>query len=115
MTLSFAGGGKTRPRVKGNKKPATRVWRRSAKSMQPFKSNVLDKIRPFKHSVHSSVEAHLPALDMRLPFLQNLQLLHLSLGLVDAGAHGLHHLQRLLHQGVVAVLLRGPFQQLLSM
>lgn len=57
--------------------------------------------------------AHLPAFDVRLPFLQNLQLLHLPLGLVDAGAHGLHHLQGLLHQRVVAVLLGGPFQQLL--
>lgn len=52
---------------------------------------------------------------MGLPFLQNLQLLHLSLGFVDAGAHSLHHLQRLLHLGVVVVLPRGPFQQLLHM
>lgn len=50
---------------------------------------------------------------MGLPFLQNLQLLHLSLGFIDAGAHSLHHLQGLLHQHVVVVLLRGPFQQLL--
>lgn len=60
------------------------------------------------------VAAHLPALNVGLPLLQNLQLLHLPLGLVDAGAHGLHHLQRLLHQHVVVVLLRGPFQQLLD-
>lgn len=65
--------------------------------------------------MHSWVVAHLPALNMGLPFLQNLQLLHLSLGLVDAGAHSLHHLQRLLHQGIVVVLPRGPFQQLLHM
>lgn len=65
--------------------------------------------------MYSWVEAHLPALNMGLPFLQNLQLLHLSLGLVDAGAHSLHHLQRLLHQGVVVVLPRSPFQQLLHM
>ena len=57
---------------------------------------------------------HLPALDVGLPLLQHLQLLHLPLGLVDVGAHGLHHLQGLLHQRVVIVLLWGPLQKLLS-
>lgn len=52
---------------------------------------------------------------MRLPFLQNLQFFHLSLGLIDAGAHLFHHLQRLLYQSVVVVLLRGPLKQLLRM
>lgn len=84
-------------------------------SMQPFKLNLLAENKIIQHSVHSYVQAYLPALDMGLPFLQNLQLLHLSLGFVDAGAHSLHHLQRLLHQGIVVVLLRGSFQQLLHM
>lgn len=67
------------------------------------------------NSVDSLVDAHLPAFDVGLPFLQNLQLLHLSLGFVDAGAHRLHHMQRLLHQAVVVVFLRSPLQQLLHM
>lgn len=50
---------------------------------------------------------------MRLQLLQSFQLLHLSLGLVDVGADGLHGLQGLLHRRVVGVLLGSPLQQLL--
>lgn len=73
----------------------------------------LSWFKSFRRIYRVQVAAHLPAFDVRLPFLQNLQLLHLPLGLVDAGAHGLHHLQGLLHQRVVAVFPRGPFQQFL--
>lgn len=57
---------------------------------------------------------YLPALNMRLPLFQHLQFLHLPFGLIDIGANGFHHLQRLLHHQVVVVFLWGSFQQLLN-
>ena len=51
---------------------------------------------------------HLPAFDVGLQLLQGLHLLHLPLGLIDVGAHGLHGLQGALDRGVVRVLAGGP-------
>lgn len=65
-------------------------------------------------STEAPPRTHLPALDVGLQLLQRLQLLHLPLGLVDVGAHGLHGLQGALHRGVVRVLARSPLGQLLE-
>lgn len=64
--------------------------------------------------VEAPPRTHLPALDVGLQLLQCLQLLHLPLGLVDVGAHGLHGLQGALHRRVVWVLARSPLGQLLG-
>lgn len=56
----------------------------------------------------------LPALDVGLELLESLQFLHLSLRLIDVGAHLLHGLQGFLHSRVICMLLRRPLQQLLQ-
>lgn len=67
-----------------------------------------------RHCAWEALCTDLPALYVRLELLESLQLLHLSLRLVDVGAHLLHGLQSFLHGRVIRKLLRRSFQQLLQ-